>query len=218
MKKLHWMPALLTAAAMSVATAYAQDAANESDVLEPDADANVELDAGQDEAQADTWDEQDSEADTSLGDTGSEYDSEADTAAAGSEQSGEAQLSATEEGQNHEFKDFSEVDKDGNGLLGIEEARDALPQHMTLVDTDGDGTLDRDEAEAAMPEVSFTGGSPNEPVGPNDYQTIQQQLESVSGAPSPGTAVDSPDSLDEDSQSEQSDDQEAEIDASADLG
>ena len=168
MKKLQWMPVLLTATAMSL-TAYGQDQATETDALEAETDTrtSVEVEAG------------------------AQNEPGADTGAHAGSTEGENQVSSTMS-EKKEWKEFSEVDKNGDGLLGIEEAKEALPEYAAVVDSNDDGVLNRNEAEEAMPEVGFTSGSPDEPVGPNDYETIRQQLESISVAPSPGVQVDEP--------------------------
>ena len=76
--------------------------------------------------------------------------------------------------------DFNEADKDGDGYLSMEEAREAVPQDVTIADTDGDGLLSKSEVESAMPNVSFEQSldSPSgEYIGEEEYDQIVQSIE-----------------------------------------
>ena len=97
-------------------------------------------------------------------------------------QQGQSELGqdqAYDSGQHQLQQDFSQVDKDQDGVLSTQEARDALPEAIVIVDTNNDGMLNRDEAQQALPEVGFTGepANQNEAIGEEDYLLIIQEVE-----------------------------------------
>lgn len=88
-------------------------------------------------------------------------------------------LSGQSQQSGQVITEFSEADKDGDGYLSMEEAREALPQEVTIADTDGDGLLSKSEVESAMPNLSFEegGSSSGEFIGEEEYDQIVQSIE-----------------------------------------
>ena len=79
----------------------------------------------------------------------------------------------------HEVKEFTEIDKNADGLVSIQEARDGLPGDIVVFDTNEDGLLNRDEVRTAMPEVSFQQGIGNQPIDEYAYREMMEVFGSV---------------------------------------
>ena len=73
---------------------------------------------------------------------------------------------------------FDEADTDGNGILSIEEANNALPEH-TITDANGDGWLNHAEVDSTISQASLTIEDSGEHavVGKSDYERILLTVE-----------------------------------------
>ena len=80
---------------------------------------------------------------------------------------------------------FNRVDEDGNGILSIEEAQQALPE-LTIEDSNGDGWLNHAEIDSALPELdlSIEDAGGYSVVGESDYLEIRQQIDNPAGTAS----------------------------------
>ena len=114
-----------------------------------------------------------------------EYDEIVDTIMGRNQQQSGGQQASSQGGQQsggqggqQQAPMFSQADKDGNGELSAEEAREALPDTVVLIDTNDDGVLNRSEAQTALPEVSFSSqGSEQDPVKEQEYQQMVDALQ-----------------------------------------
>lgn len=74
--------------------------------------------------------------------------------------------------------DFSMADKNQDGVLGMEEAREALPETQ-ITDVNGDGIVSKAEAENSIPGLTLTSESAADaesPVGSAEYLLIVQAI------------------------------------------
>lgn len=77
-------------------------------------------------------------------------------------------------------QEFMAADKDGNGILSIEEANEAFPS-LTFEDANGDGWLNHAEVEAALDGVDFgtDDAATHSVVGESDFLTIRRAVNGV---------------------------------------
>ena len=77
-------------------------------------------------------------------------------------------------------EDFSAVDKDADGELSIDEAKEAFPAELLVIDSNNDGKLNQSEVESLVPGLMFSeDGSPADQgatVGAEEYERIVQAL------------------------------------------